>query len=124
MKIDKVFYQKSFAIGPYLQEKIGIEIQLDENDNEDEAIKLAKATIEGWKSDTTSFMMMNIDTGLREVVEVSKMNEDQRIAAIISDIYSCKELKVLESYRLMVKSNPQLQEAYDQQFKKLQNNQQ
>ena len=42
-------------------------------------------------------------------------------ASIIADIYSCTELKVLESYRIIAKAKPEFQAAYDQQHKKLSN---
>lgn len=51
------------------------------------------------------------------VIKQNRMPEDQRIAALIADIYSCFELKVLESYRIMAKANPELQAAYDMQYK-------
>lgn len=53
------------------------------------------------------------------VIKQERKPEDQRIAALIADIYSCSELKVLESYRIMVKANSELQAAYDMQKNKL-----
>ncbi len=41
--------------------------------------------------------------------------------ALIQDINSCTELKVLQSYQLIVKSKPEFQEAYNNKLKKLQN---
>ena len=46
---------------------------------------------------------------------------DDRIAAMIADIYSCTEIKVLEGYRLLAKTKPEFQAAYDQQMEKLTN---
>lgn len=48
MKVDKVSYQKAFIIGPYLQEKVGIEIQLDEGENPDAVLGIAKGIVETW----------------------------------------------------------------------------
>ena len=46
--------------------------------------------------------------------------EKQEVKPVtIEDINSCKDLTVLVSYRLIVKSNPDLQKAYDEQYKKL-----
>jgi hypothetical protein len=36
-------------------------------------------------------------------------------------INSCKEIKILETYRLIVKGNPELQKAYDEKYLSLQN---
>src|ERR1700733_6641571 len=49
----------------------------------------------------------------------SKQPEQERIALLIADIYSCPDLKILESYQLMVKKDPQLQAAYDMQLQRL-----
>lgn len=38
----------------------------------------------------------------------------------VEDINSCKDLKVLGTYRLIVKSNPELQEAYNKKLNELQ----
>lgn len=42
------------------------------------------------------------------------------VDALIADINSCTELKVLESYRLIAKSNAELLYAYDNKLKQLQ----
>lgn len=50
--------------------------------------------------------------------------EESRLSAtqsIINDINTCKEVKVLESYRLIAKSNPEIQTAYDNKLKLLNN---
>lgn len=38
---------------------------------------------------------------------------------IIEGIYSCQEIKVLESYSLIAKNNPKIQEAYDLKLQSL-----
>lgn len=48
MKIERVSYQKTFSIGPYLTEKIGIEIQLDDTDQPHDILTEAKRIVEGW----------------------------------------------------------------------------
>jgi hypothetical protein len=52
-------------------------------------------------------------------IQMQKTPEDQRIAALIADIYSCTEIKVLESYKLMVRAHPALDAAYVTQMEKL-----
>jgi hypothetical protein len=46
MKIDRITYQKTFAAGPYLNEKIGVEISLDEGEEKELAFRLAQITVE------------------------------------------------------------------------------
>jgi hypothetical protein len=48
MKITSISYKKIFPIAQYVNETIGIEIQVDEGDDTDEAFKIAKETVEQW----------------------------------------------------------------------------
>lgn len=54
-----------------------------------------------------------------QIISVEKEPEERTIGIAIADIYSCESLKVLETYRLMSKSKPELQAAYTQRFAKL-----
>jgi hypothetical protein len=56
---------------------------------------------------------------LPEIPVEKSMPEDQRIQKLIEDINSCRELIVLNSYKLLVKKEPALQQAYDTMYKKL-----
>jgi hypothetical protein len=47
MKITKISYQKAFVVGPYLQEKIGVEIEVEDGD-EEKAFKVALVTVGTW----------------------------------------------------------------------------
>jgi hypothetical protein len=49
----------------------------------------------------------------------SKQPEEKRILFLMADINSCESIKALESYRLMVRNNIQLQAAYDEKYVKL-----
>lgn len=42
MTIKSISYQKAFVIGPYLQERIGVEIELSDTDDPDKAFQLAQ----------------------------------------------------------------------------------
>lgn len=55
---------------------------------------------------------------MKEPIIRSKQPEQDRIDLLTADIYSCKDLKTLETYRLMAKSDSILQAAYDQQYEK------
>lgn len=48
MTIDRITYTKTFATGPYLNEKIGVEIQLDAGEQPENALDMAKRTVEVW----------------------------------------------------------------------------
>jgi len=48
MKITTVNYQKTFNLGNYCSEKIGMDIQLDEGDTPELALDIAKTIVHGW----------------------------------------------------------------------------
>jgi len=127
MIVDKISYQKVFPIAPYINEKIGVEIQLDEHDIPGEALTHAKELVEQWHKEANPglYLYQTVPfeppvTAPTQVIPAEKpIPEDQRIESLIADIYSCGQLKVLESYRLLAKTHPSLQQAYDEMLKKL-----
>lgn len=48
MKITSVSYKRLFPIQQYVNETIGVEIQVDENDNPDEVMEKARQMVNGW----------------------------------------------------------------------------
>lgn len=48
MKITKVNYTKAFVIGAFLQEKIGVEIEIDDTETPEKALSEAKRIAETW----------------------------------------------------------------------------
>ena len=86
MKIDRILYQKIFPIGPYLNHKIGVEVQLDETDNIDEAYLKAKSKVEEWSQ---------ADLVLGDDIPVVNVRDDVHRDAI-SDCKTIEELAKLK----------------------------
>jgi hypothetical protein len=129
MKITKVTYQKAFQIGPFLQERIGVEIDLEESDDPNQAFQLAKEMTEDFHKQANPHLegttIANV-SGIQperfdETQEIQAGRSTDAKTALIQDIMSCKEVKVLESYKLLVKSQPELQVAYDKRMEELLN---
>lgn len=119
MKPEKITYQKAFVIGPYLQDKVGIEAFVNEGETIAQALTRAKKEIDEWHE--SAWPLLKVDTGLQEpaIIQTEKPSTEDRIAQLIKDIQSCTEVKVLESYKLIAKNNACLRAAYDQQYEKL-----
>jgi len=124
MRVDKISYQKIFPTGMmYLNHKIGVEIQVEEKDDWEECFQLAKRMVEKWNLESNPSYAAameytkptEITSGLNgsqpTITQVEKPIRDT-VDNIIDDINSCKELKVLESYKLIAKTNERIQEAY------------
>lgn len=126
----KISYTRSYAIGPFLQEKIGIEDEIDlDIFTDDGKIMIAFQRLK----ELTDMANQKINTGLQfsnEGIEhlgplpvVQREKPIDAVAAVIADIETVKELKVLESYKFIAKTNEKVQEAYDKKLQSLQNQQ-
>jgi len=119
MTINQVSYQKTFNLGNYSSERIGVEMVLNEGEDAKEALNTAKELVEEYHKDNDrqaeDFFPMAQSYPISElpVIQVDKgpSLEDQ--------IRSCTELKVLKIYESFTKGNPILQEAYNQTMKSL-----
>jgi predicted RNase H-like HicB family nuclease len=48
MKVEKVLYQRIFPLSPYVNEKVGIEIIVEDGESASECLDAAKETVEAW----------------------------------------------------------------------------
>lgn len=120
MQLTKISRSKSFEMvngyGLKSWDKYGIEGELGENEDPIQAYRELDAIIDQShkeNSQTLSFVADNVP-----VPEVQVEKEQPK--SLVEQIESCTELKVLESYRLIAKTNPECQEAYDKKLKELQ----
>jgi hypothetical protein len=120
MKIEKVTYQKAFVVGPYLQERIGIEIQLDDADTPQYVLNQAKAIVEGWHKEANPHLFVEggpLAIGPMGVQHVGEKKTPTEI--ILEGIGTCTDLTVLKSYSLMATREEITKKAYDQKFEEL-----
>jgi len=117
MKIDRINYQKVFPLGMYINERIGVEIQLDKGDNPEEALLKAKEMVEAFHKENNKWLYMEVNM---DAIPIEKPKpEEIRIGLFAEDINSCKDMETLKGYRLLVKGKPELQQAYDNKLKEL-----
>jgi hypothetical protein len=116
MKIEKVNYTKSYVIGPFLQEKIGFEASID-GDSPEKVLSSLREMADEWHKANNPGLEISVNPeALQEIQEQKPRNT---VSFLIEDIKSCTELKVLESYRILAKTKPELQAAYDEMLEKL-----
>jgi hypothetical protein len=124
MKVTSITFQQTFPTGLYANQKIGIEIEPEEGEYLLGVYDYAKLIV------NEAFNRLNPDlnytpqaadfnTGEPAVVQVEKQGEDQRIGVLVADINSCTELKVLESYKILAKTKPELTDAYNKKYMEL-----
>jgi Tfp pilus assembly protein PilO len=119
MHISKVSYQKTFNLGSYTSEKIGVELDINEGEDAKLALDKARKLVQEYHIENNKglYVRGEMDEMLPEVQK--QKPEKTAIESLIEDINTCTEIKVLESYRLIAKSKPELQTAYDNHLKKL-----
>lgn len=124
MHISKIYIQENFIpninIDPFKRKSFGMEITIKEGEDVGQAISQAETHIANYiKANTVPMDDECRGTKIRDISpEESRLSATQ---SIINDINTCKELKVLESYRLIAKSNQEIQEAYDNKLNLLNN---
>ena len=125
MKPTMISYQKLFPLGIYINERIGIEMQLDDGDSPEVALAKAKEIVHKFHKDSNPELVdsqpIPDDAGYK--MQDEKQPEPDKIKAFIELINSKYQTsKTLESLRAKVEkeNNPQLQEAFDNKLKQLQ----
>jgi len=135
MKFTQVSYQKTFNLGSYQSERIGVEIELSEGESPKEALDTAKQLVEEYHKEnikvaepTTGeiYLENEIKVNIGEVLydfpkDKTPPPPPKQNPTISEQIASCTDIKILESYKLIVKKNPDLQEVYNQTMDKLTN---
>jgi hypothetical protein len=119
MTVDRISYQKVFPLGMYINERIGVEIQLDKEDSPEYALSKAKEMVESFHKENNKGLHIEVNS---DAIPIQKPEpEETRIGLLIQDIESCKDIKTLESYKFLVKGKQDFQTAYDNKLKELTN---
>lgn len=106
MKYKTVGFSKTYALPGGGFQKQWIEGELEEGDNARDCFYKCKREVEGFFFESTK-------------AEEKKKDEILPVGNLIEDINSCSDLKILESYRLIVKNKPDLQSAWDIKYEEL-----
>lgn len=133
MTIEKVTYQKAFATGPFLQEKIGIEIFVTPDDDADMVFKMAKDRVDAWHKEANPhlyqegpveaqpFVRSNYQSSEKEL-KIEYINTDTT-ADTLTEIQNALTLEILKTFKVIASSDPSkvLYNAYCQRIKELSN---
>lgn len=131
MKIEKVTYQKTYSIGPYLTDKIGLEASVDEGESAADVLDNLRAAADEWhKSEhphlyQDDYGISNPPTGsisytkesiVSPVVQIEFRNGQQDT---LDGIKSATTLEELSTFKKLSGNNKELYEAYNQRLKEL-----
>lgn len=119
MTIEKISYSMSYEMvtttGLKLWQKLGVEGTLSQNEDPKEGYKALHDLIEETHKEHSQPLSFVADNAPVPEVQVEK----EQPKSLLEQIESCTEVKVLESYRLIAKTKPECQEAYDKKLKEL-----
>jgi hypothetical protein len=126
MKVDRTKYTAHYENGMIVAQWISVDMVLDGANGESAlaALDRSKELVDEW------YKKQNIPNpfGPPPVYDgnsfpgpriIEKKPEDREIGITESDIWSCEELVILDSYRLLVKGNDSLSKAYVKRRKEL-----
>ena len=121
MHIQTVNYTRTFNLGNYSSEKIGVELSLNEGDNAGEALDTARNLVEEYHKQSVARLKelgYFYDEQIPEEVipTQSKKTLTQKTKEFID---SCTTKEELKAWELMSKNNPELLEHYNNKLKTL-----
>ena len=131
MHISKVSYQKTFNLGNYCSEKIGVELDINPTEDAKEALNTAKALVHEFYMEgvpTIPFPETHsivADNAVVPIVDIkadepppTKLTKEEQQRKYLTD---CTTIEELNTFKLLVKNNPHLQECFDNHLNKLTN---
>lgn len=128
-----VKYAKKFPYAPYLNEDIGFEMSIGDNENPLEALAKLKAIAEQfhkennpqiyldaevWQSATNEPLPNNIPI-VQQPAALNPLVKKTKEEGYIFLIENAKTMDELKSYTLLSKNYPSIQTAYDKKLKEL-----
>jgi hypothetical protein len=119
MHIQVINYQKTFNLGNYSSERIGVEIAINAGENAKEALETAKKLVEEFHTENIN-QSQEPKPVYEETVQVIKTQSPKTITEKTKVfIDACKTPEELKAWELMVYSYPELEEYYDKKLKSL-----
>jgi hypothetical protein len=125
MKVVRVLYQKVFPLAQYVNEKIGVEIEINTTSEEEssfDAFRRAKDMVEAWHKESSLSASANLISPPLELPVIYKNEEPDKCAIpgiLANDILSCNSLVVLDAYKGLIKDNKELFSVYEKRRSQL-----
>ena len=122
MHIQTIVYQRTFNLGNYSSEKIGVEFAINQGESANKALDIARELVEQYHAenvkrlkDLSEFLGVN-DEGIYE--EVIPTQSKKSLAEKAKEfIDACNTIEELRAWELMAKSNSEILEHYNKKLK-------
>lgn len=125
MHIQTVSYTRTFNLGNYSSEKIGVEFSLNPGDSANKALDHARELVEQYHDENvkrlrevSEYLGVNYDNTIYEEV-IPTQSKKTLVEKTKDFIDACKTKEELKAWELMSKNNPELLEHYNNKLKTL-----
>lgn len=118
MPIVKITYQRSYVIGPFLQERIGVEIDLTEGQDAMQALHEAKKLTDQFNIEANPHLQSGPQPQEPEVLPVQQVEKPFEPISLLEQIESCTSPTVLKVFLKMLKTNEE-RSAYENKMDEL-----
>ena len=121
MHIQTVSYTRTFNLGNYSSEKIGVEFALNQGESANKALDIARELVEEYhKQNVIRLKELGYFYDEQVSEEVIPTQSKQTLAEKTKNfIDSCKTKEELKAWELMSKSNPELLKHYNNKLNTL-----
>jgi hypothetical protein len=117
MKVEKVSWSGHIPYASFLNHRPGFDAFLEEGEDPIEALLKLKALADQFHK--LAYPPQQDDESIHSSQIENQEPKELQMDKIEDGIRTCKEIKVLETYRFIIKKYPRLQKAYDEMMEKL-----
>jgi hypothetical protein len=119
MHIQTIIYQRTFNLGNYSSEKIGVEFAINQGESANKALDIARELVEDYhKQNVAKLKDLGYFNNEQITEDVIPSQSKKSLAEKTKEfIDSCKTKEELRAWELMAKSNSELLEHYNNKLK-------
>jgi hypothetical protein len=119
MHIQTIIYQRTFNLGNYSSEKIGVEFAINQGESANKALDIARELVEDYhKQNVAKLKDLGYFNNEQITEEVIPTQSKKSLAEKTKEfIDACKTKEELRAWELMAKSNSELLEHYNNKLK-------
>jgi hypothetical protein len=120
MHIQTINYTRTFNLGNYSSEKIGVEFALNEGESATKALDYARELVEEYHKQNV-IKLKDLNEFYQEIPDEIIPTQSKKSLAekTIEFINACKTKEELRAWELMAKNNPEVLESYNAKHKSL-----
>ena len=120
MHIQTIVYQRTFNLGNYSSEKIGVEFAINQGESATKALDIARDLVEEYHKQNVT-RLKELGDFYQEIPDEIIPSQSKKSLAekTIEFINACNTKEELRAWELMAKNNPEVLEVYNAKYKSL-----